>query len=269
MDGEHNIQRRGSLARIRPAEDERILVFGDIHGDIDSLKRGLSLRRRSDYVVFLGDYADRGSEGVEVIEGIDMLLDRYPEKVVALKGNHEEYTGNGEPTFSPCTLIQEAERKRGSWREFFDATFSPFLRKLSLSALVPGGVLFVHGGIGEGIDSADALESPDESLERTVLWSDPGSEPGTSLNMRGAGTVFGPDITETVLRNVDAGLVVRSHEPRRAVTGPAFDHDEKIVTVSSTRIYDGRPFVLLLSAAQLTGEVSREDIQSAIRYLDE
>ncbi len=268
MDEENNIQKSGSLARILPAEDERVIVFGDIHGDLDSLKRGLSLRRASDYVLFLGDYADRGSEGVEVIEGIDMLLEKYPHKVVALKGNHEEYSESGEPSFSPCTLMQEAERKRGSWREFFESTFRPFLRKLSLSAIVPGGVLFVHGGIGEEIDSPAALESPDESLERTILWSDPGMEMGTSPNMRGAGTVFGPDITETVLGGVDARFVVRSHEPRRAVTGPAFDHEEKIVTVSSTRIYDGRPFVLILSAEQLSGDLGREEITASVRYLD-
>jgi hypothetical protein len=46
--------------------------------------------------VFLGDYADRGISGTEVLEGVSRLLDRNRENVVLLKGNHEDYTENGE-----------------------------------------------------------------------------------------------------------------------------------------------------------------------------
>ncbi|MFP4178942.1 MAG: metallophosphoesterase [Spirochaetaceae bacterium] len=265
------IQRDGLLARISPGEDGRLLVFGDIHGDLAALKRGLSLRRPGDIVVFLGDYADRGAEGVEVIEGINALLDAHPDKVAALKGNHEEYTEDGEPTFRPCTLIEEANRKRGGWEKFFDSTFKGFMNKLSIAAIA-GGTLFVHGGIGKGIEDPSSLEEPDQKLRQDILWSDPGPEKGISPNMRGAGTVFGPDVTDRILEALGCRLIIRSHEPRKAVNGPAFDHDGRVVTLNSTRVYGGRPFLLSLSAENLgSGEeacVSRDSIEESTLFLD-
>ena len=59
---------------------------------------------------FIGDYADRGDEGVEVIERIFHLLRMYPDRVIALKGNHEVYTDQGQPRFS-STAIPIANRR--------------------------------------------------------------------------------------------------------------------------------------------------------------
>jgi hypothetical protein len=235
----------GRLAKIDPESTRRILVFGDIHGDLRALQNGLELRRSGDVTVFLGDYADRGPEGVEVIEGIDALRKRLPDETVVLKGNHEMYTESGEPTFAPCTLIEEAARKRGSWEAFFPQ-FSEFLSSLYLGALLPGHYLFLHGGLGEEVQGLDDLIWPSGQVEEELLWSDPMEGEGAGPNMRGAGSRFGADITRKVLESVGARTLIRSHEPRRAVSGPAFDQDGSIVTVSSTGVYGGAPFVLLL-----------------------
>ena len=72
-------------------------MVGDLHGDYASFRSDLNIANPAkDIVVFLGDYVDRGISGTEVLEGVSRLLDRNREKVVLLKGNHEDYTENGE-----------------------------------------------------------------------------------------------------------------------------------------------------------------------------
>lgn len=266
---EASIEKRGSTRRILPGDDGRVLVFGDIHGDLEALKRGLDIRKPEDVLVFLGDYADRGAEGVEVIEGIDTLLDKYPRNVVALTGNHEEYSENGEPSFSPCTLIDEVQRKRGGWDEWFRGTFSPFIKKLSLSAYIPGIALFVHGGVDERIGELNSLENPEEKVQRSILWSDPGPGEGTAPNMRGAGSVFGEDISTEVLDGLGLSILLRSHEPRKAFTAPAVEHNGRVVTVSSTSVYGGRPFMLVLDEKTLRENVRGDELSSSVIYLDQ
>ncbi|MFW6274437.1 MAG: metallophosphoesterase family protein [Spirochaetota bacterium] len=241
---------RESVAVINPEELERIIVFGDIHGDLPALQAGLHLRGPNDLLLFLGDYADRGPAGIEVIEGIRELRARIPEKVIALMGNHEDYSEYGEPTFMPCTLIDEAGRKRGSWDQFFPE-FKSFIDQLFLSAIMPEYALFVHGGINSSIYSEDELAYPGPALRREMLWNDPTPEEGQYASMRGAGSMFGPDISESVLRRLNLRYLIRSHEPRKAIQGPYIEHEGRVITTSSTNVYDGRPFALILELEDL------------------
>jgi len=71
-----------------------IVVFGDIHGRFDLLKEQLDeIAGFGAQVVFLGDYIDRGEQGVEVLQRI-LELTKNPalygfSRVTALMGNHE------------------------------------------------------------------------------------------------------------------------------------------------------------------------------------
>jgi hypothetical protein len=258
------VEQRENLAMIHPEGPDKIVVFGDIHGDLQSFHAGLEYWGENDVLVLLGDYADRGPEGVEVIEEVHELLEAYPQRVIALKGNHEDYTDDGRPKFAPCTLIGEAENKKGSWPAFF-TTFSSFLSRLYMSAILPGSVLFVHGGIGSSMRSLDDLVMPGPETINTMLWSDPGETQGERPNFRGAGTVFGPDVTETVLSNLQVELFVRSHEPRKARNGPAIEHDGRVITTSTTTIYGGKPFILTLEQEQFPS--TPEELREATVFL--
>ena len=241
----------GKLVRIE--NPESLTVVGDLHGDMESFEKivGNWNGKPNNYIVFLGDYADRGENGVEIIERLNDM--KSNENAVLLKGNHEDYESRGEPKFSPCTLYDEVQRKRGYWRSYFSKTLEPFFNSLQLAAIADK-ILFVHGGISSRVKSLDDLRHP--YSEEDILWSDPTDLLGEHYNRRGAGVEFGEDVTETVLKNVGTSLLVRSHQPRLASNGPDLTQ-KKVVTISSTNVYGGRPHYLEIPGPKISEVASK------------
>lgn len=71
----------------------RTFVIGDIHGEIDHLRRlvaALPDVSRRDTVVFLGDYIDRGPRSRDVVNAARALDRDTGCNVVCLRGNHED-----------------------------------------------------------------------------------------------------------------------------------------------------------------------------------
>lgn len=81
----------------------KIAFFGDLHGNIDSVLKILAHLREKEYIddslriiqenfymVFLGDYVDRGDHGVEVMYTLLLLKAINPDKVFLVRGNHED-----------------------------------------------------------------------------------------------------------------------------------------------------------------------------------
>lgn len=72
---------------------DRTFVIGDIHGDLDHLRSliaKLPLVAKTDTVVFLGDYVDRGPRSREVVRVVRALDQDVGCNVVCLRGNHED-----------------------------------------------------------------------------------------------------------------------------------------------------------------------------------
>ena len=69
----------------------RLIAFGDIHGQLEKLKRLLEIVQptTADQLVFLGDYIDRGPDSAGVVECLIQLAEQFP-KTVYLRGNHEQ-----------------------------------------------------------------------------------------------------------------------------------------------------------------------------------
>ena len=233
----------------------QLLVVGDLHGDIDSLYSILKIFDPSrDCIIFLGDYADRGTSGVKVIDTIDKLFMRHPKRIFLLRGNHEYYNDAGEPGFFPCDLISEVEDTKDTWQNYYKNHLKPFLQKLKLSMIIPENLLFVHGGISSRIGALDDLRFPSESVIEDVLWSDPFQGFGERPNLKrgGEGVEFGSDVTSKICELLGVKRIIRSHEPLKAQHGPSFTHDRKLITVNSTRVYGGSPFVLSFNPSRLS-----------------
>lgn len=243
-----------------------IIIAGDIHGDLQSFENVVKLfNPQRNLLFFLGDYADRGPNGVEVIKGVSELLISFPNRVFALQGNHEMFTSEGEPTFRPFTLRQEVHGKNQNWKDYFFNQLKPFLDKLKLGILIPGEVLFVHGGISPEITTIQDIRNPTCNTRDNILWSDPTTHQGVSINRRGIGVEFGPDVTEQICERLDIKHIVRSHEPQKAISGPYLTHSDRVITISTTRLYGGRPFVLILNGNSLAADLT--NLSRSVRFL--
>ncbi|NLF88675.1 serine/threonine protein phosphatase [Candidatus Bathyarchaeota archaeon] len=239
---------KSELVVVEPDAYGRVAVVGDLHGDYRALQGILqAVDLNSELLVFLGDYADRGECGVQVIRTVKALRQMHPKNVVALMGNHEDYTAEGVPNFNPCTLIGEAEVKTGSWGLYYLNELKPFIDSLSLSALIPGNALLVHGGVSSRIRSVEDLREPSDELRMDLLWSDPAEGDGEDPNWsRGAGVEFGVDVSAAVCGVLGVERIIRSHQPQTAPQEPRIMHSGRVVTVNSTSVYGGSPFVYFL-----------------------
>ena len=66
------------------------LCVADIHGDIDSLKNELIKAEEYDYIIFCGDWIDKGKNNLGCLITVLSLFVKNPDKVVVMIGNHED-----------------------------------------------------------------------------------------------------------------------------------------------------------------------------------
>jgi hypothetical protein len=172
-----------------------------------------------------------------------------------LKGNHEDFTDTGIPKFFPCHLCKEVEKKKkGKWVEYFQTKFNKFLELLYLATIIKDEILFVHGGISSKIKNFNDLNHPNQSLKNDLIWSDPFEGLGEfpNNNRGGSGVKFGEDITENVCKLIGVKRIIRGYEPMKALRGPAYAQNGRVITVSSTRVYGGQPFVLSIKKSSFS-----------------
>ncbi len=225
------LNRASGYVRItRP--DTIMLIVGDLHGDLETL--GKILRKAGDRVlgqdgliVFLGDYVDRGPKQLETLLLVLKLKLEYPGNIVTLRGNHEP----------PPRLLPYPHDYPLVLRGMFGAS-SDEIYELSTHvfqllphiASTPNGIVLVHGGITSKPYELEELANPSPRVLEELLWNDPSPIDGVAPSPRGAGILFGPDVTERFLSVNKASLVVRSHEP---CNGYRIDHGGNVVTIFS------------------------------------
>lgn len=236
-----NFEARRRLIKLYPIGEA--VVIGDLHGDLESLQTILEsnsnlqrLNSESNFsVIFLGDYGDRGSQSVEVYFTILRLKIAYPKQVMLLRGNHE---GPEDLMASPHDLpLQLLHRFKEQGPNVY-AALRQLFNFLSNALIIPNRFLMVHGGISPDIrtlhDLANAGSGTQQELLEDLLWSDPADNiDGTVPSPRGAGLLFGQEVTKTVLSNLGVRILIRGHEP--ADQGYKIDHDGKVLTLFSRK----------------------------------
>jgi protein phosphatase len=240
--GENASRIVGRLIYIPPSGEA--IVVGDIHGDLQSLKHILhetrfierALDKRNIYLIFLGDYGDRGVYSPEVYYVVLTLKRMFPEKVILLQGNHE---GPEDLLAYPHDLPYHLRRKFGSEGPEIYRELSALFRQFYTAVLVEVRYVMLHGGVPSEVknlgDVAFAYEKhPIESHLEEILWSDPiDGLSGKSPSPRGAGYLFGEDITRRFLNIAGARFLIRGHEP--AVNGYKFNHGGRVLTLFSRK----------------------------------
>ena len=183
----------------------RTFVVGDIHGRCAQLLNLLDMLPRdpkTDTLVFLGDLIDRGADAPGCVDHILKLTRENPERVICLRGNHEQMlmdfldghstiwltpvTG-GERTFEqytglPVRVRSEAdlEEMRNALAQSLPAEHLAFMRGLPFY-YEDEHAIYVHAGLDEG-------KHPRESSPLSLLWM---RDMDFYKNYRGKPCVFG------------------------------------------------------------------------------
>jgi protein phosphatase len=156
-----------------------------------------------------------------------------------MRGNHE---GPLDLVASPHDLPFQFRGRFGEdWLLVYEKT-STLWTYLYNAVFVEGRFLMIHGGVSPEISSlqdiAQAQENHNVALLEDLLWNDPvEGMRGVSLSPRGAGKLFGKDVTEQVLGRVNAKILIRGHEA--SGNGFKISHDGKVLTLFSRK---GSPY---------------------------
>jgi len=230
-----------------PPEGEAT-VIGDLHGHLESLTKILKTssflqkiqRGERSLVIFLGDYGDRGAYSPEVYYIVLKLKESFPNNVVLMRGNHEgPYDLLAHPHDLPADLHSH----------FGEEWFSAYLKlkelfnQLYTAVIVRDRCVMLHGGVPSQAKSLDDLayahvKHPKESHLEEILWSDPEEGiKGTHPSPRGAGKLFGPDMTTDFLAMLNVKALIRGHEP--ADDGYKINHNGRVLTLFSRK---GEPY---------------------------
>jgi hypothetical protein len=155
---------------------ERLVAFGDVHGDLDAAKKALRLAGAIDdadrwvggrlVLVQTGDQLDRGDSERKILDLLDRLASEAGVAggaVHALNGNHETMNVTGDFRYvTPggfaefadvsfdipgAVLARVPEEARGRAAAFFPG--GPYARKLAKRNVVVavGDTVFAHGGV--------------------------------------------------------------------------------------------------------------------------
>jgi predicted phosphodiesterase len=247
MEGLVNLKRQekqldvdGRLIKIPPLG--KVIILGDLHGDLDSLKIILEETKlmeeleegRNIKLICLGDYIDRGPAQIEVLNILLNLLYRYPKNIHLLRGNHE---GPKDLWPSPHDFPERLRYHYGETGNQLYQVFRRLFDNLYTAVYIQGKALLLHGGIPSGADSlreiAFAHENhPEKGHLGEILWSDPTHIQGVLPNPRGAGKLFGPNIAEDFLTKINANLLIRGHQ----YASEGYRIEGPIVTLFSCKI---------------------------------
>jgi diadenosine tetraphosphatase ApaH/serine/threonine PP2A family protein phosphatase len=223
----------------------KVTVVGDLHGNLTDLLHifdECGLPNEKNKFIFNGDFIDRGSHSFEVIFLLFLCYLLYGNNesdgssIIALnRGNHEE---------DAITRVYGFEEEITSkYDKQIYEMFLEIFRFLPLFTILNKTVFIVHGGLFhtgnvtiedlQAINRMDYTTKPPipfpqncktltdsdaiyqeylKQLQREALWSDPINKKGIHESPRGAGILFGPDITRTFMKRNHFELIIRSHD---------------------------------------------------------
>jgi len=214
-------------------------IVGDIHGQYYDLLRLFEyggFPPEANYL-FLGDYVDRGPNGMETICLLLAYKIKYPENFFMLRGNHESASINRIYGF-----YDECKQRFNLkiWKLFNDC-----FNCLPLGAVIEDKILCLHGGLSPDLKSLEQVrrivrptDIPDTGLLCDLVWADPDVDTqGWKENDRGVSFTFGGDVVESFLKRHEFDLIVRAHQV--VEDGYEFFAKRQLVTVFSAPNYCG------------------------------
>jgi len=232
----------GRLVEVPPVGEA--IIVGDIHGDLESityiLEKSSFMEKAKDgediLLIFLGDYGDRGFYSPEVYYVVLKLKELFPERVVLMRGNHE---GPDDLLASPHDLPLHLNKKFGENGSEVYSKLRKLFNYLYTAVLIDERYILLHGGAPSQASTINDIayaheKHPRELHLEEILWSDPWEGiKGTYASPRGAGRLFGENVTDRLLKMLGVKALIRGHEPSEE--GFKTNHSGKVLTIFSRR----------------------------------
>ena len=184
-----------------------VTICGDTHGQFYDLLELFDIGGRcpeTNYL-FMGDYVDRGYQSIETLCLLLCLKIRYPTRIFLTRGNHES-------------------------------------SEITLAAIIDKKIFCLHGGLSPEIKTIDQIRELDRKRDVPnsgpmcdLLWSDPEERTGWGISPRGAGYIFGGDISKKFLSTNDLSMINRAHQ--LVMKGFSWSHDNSVCTLFSAPNY--------------------------------
>jgi len=239
-------------------------IFGDLHGDYDNFKNILDnhkvfdlLKNNRVILVFLGDYIDRGPKQIELITYLLKLFNKFPKNIILLRGNHE---GPADLPCTPSDFSVKLSNLLGNNAKKINEGFENIFSNMYNGAVIKNEALLLHGGIPIQAESINDISfahklHPEKSFLEEILWNDPMDDVGSRHSPRGAGHLFGPDITDNFLSRIQVHTLIRGHQSCKE--GYKIDHG-KIITLFSCKLrsYKNNAGAIIITNRDASFEVS-------------
>ncbi len=223
-----------------------ITICGCINAHFDELKDIFKIcgEASNTQYLFLGDYVDKGWNGLSVVLLLMVLLVKYPSNIYLLRGNHDSRMMS-EPYgfYSECIKKYSKPDEGKHIFEKINELFDLF----QLAAVVDNKIFCVHGGLSpkikkiEEINKIDRkLEIPREGIITDLIWSDPSEEiMEYSPSPKGAGQFYGEKaVNDFIKENNNISIIIRSHT--LVMEGYQYQFNNKLLTIFSAPLYAGR-----------------------------
>ena len=117
---------------------------------------------------------------------------------------------------------------------------------MPIAAVIEDKILCMHGGLSPNLETLDSFralgstriqETPHDGPLTDTLWSDPddAGNPGWGVSPRGAGFLFGEDVSQNFLHTNGLELIARAHQ--LVMDGYNWSHGKRVVTIFSAPNY--------------------------------
>ncbi|KAE9373947.1 Metallo-dependent phosphatase [Stipitochalara longipes BDJ] len=187
--------------------------------------------------LLLGDYVDKGKQGLETICLLLAYKIKYPENFFLLRGSHECAEMSRRYGFYDECKRRYNLRVWNCMRDCFNC--------LPLAAIIDDKIFCIHGGLSPDLTSMKLIrrilrptEVPDCGLVRDLLWSGPDKDiTGWSVSDRDVSFTFGPDVVSRFCQKHDFDLIIRAHEA--VERGYEFFSKQQLVTIVAAPNYCG------------------------------
>ncbi|KXB01769.1 hypothetical protein AKJ41_00290 [candidate division MSBL1 archaeon SCGC-AAA259O05] len=242
----------------------RAIFVGDTHGDLEASKIiwnrfGDEVKNGQTYLVFLGDYVDRGSKSQE---NIDFLLDKKrecPKGLILLLGNHDAYHLR---ELSPSDFWQSLNSQ--DYEYYKDLYLLPWLAESKGLVATHGALPFVpdlqelEGMEEEIFEKKNELDIP---IWVSLTWGDINNTiSGAQMDPLTGRPQFGQEIIFKYLQKNDWNILIRAHQP--GMQGWSFSDNVLTIFTSKAYVRMGRAQERSVAVVELEGRVeTRDDVR--------